>query len=91
MKTPSTHNQVGPSVFPDPSPQDKGPLKQAINDFLSAAAARSDRLNCPQCGQPMQYIDTVFWLYGEERSFPIRLPRCPCTAEPSRDALREIH
>lgn len=37
----------------------------------------------------MQFVDTIFWLYGEERRFPIRLQRCSCTAEISGQ-LRQL-
>jgi len=97
MKIQSTPNQVVPSVSPDLIYQDRGQLKQAIKDFLQAAAATPPvRLTCPRCGQPMRYVDTIFWLYGEERSFPIRLPQCPCAAEISElaqaagDALSKL-
>ena len=74
-----------PLVYPEPACVEKSPLKESIKSFLAAASsATPGPLNCLHCGRPMKYIDTVFWLYGEERSFPIRLQRCACTAEPSQ-------
>jgi hypothetical protein len=56
-------------------------LKKAIKAFLvEASGAPSPREVCPKCGQPMESVETVFWLYGEGDGFRIRVPVCGCLA-----------
>jgi len=74
--------QMTPPSFQDSTRQEKKDLKQAIKDFLfTASNIQPSHQMCPQCGQPMEYRETVFWLYGEDNGFQVRLPVCRCSTK----------
>lgn len=59
---------------------DRGHVRQQILDFFSARSASSlQPTRCPRCGQPMQYLDATFSVYGAEKQWNVRLPVCPCS------------
>jgi hypothetical protein len=81
MTKPYSCDQLTPSSFQNSNPEDKNDLKQAIKDFLFAASVTPPRHRvCPRCGQPMEYTETLFWIYGEDDSFKVRQPMCRCAA-----------
>lgn len=45
-------------------------LIQSIKDFLNSASAVE-----PCLGDPMQFLDVTFWLYGTDERWNVRLPR----------------
>lgn len=53
--------------------------RQAAKDLLLELQSRPlGNEVCLRCGQRVQYIDTTFWLYGDEGTFHIRVPECHC-------------
>lgn len=84
MKISYLRNETARVSFQNSTWQDQGQLKRAIRHFLSSISGTPQRTNvCPRCGQPMEYVDTVFRLYGEDISWNVRLPVCACVAKPN--------
>jgi hypothetical protein len=56
-------------------------LKREIREVLLTASTSPSHLDvCPRCTRPLQYVETTFWLYGDEESYRVSLPVCSCTA-----------
>lgn len=73
------YDQVGTTSSPDVSSKDH--IRQAIRDLLVAACcAPSHHELCGRCGQQVEFVETVFWLYEEESAFCISVPICACAA-----------
>lgn len=79
MKIPYLDNRTEAFSFHAPDAKDERLLTSEIKEFLSAASTKppADDI-CPRCGQQLEYINTVFFLYGEDASWDIRLPVCEC-------------
>lgn len=80
MKTPDLDDHIEAFSFRAPTVKDERLLKSEIKEFLCAASTKplADDV-CPQCGQHLEYINIVFFLYGEDARWDIRLPLCQCT------------
>ena len=66
----------------DSTEHDHRDLKQAIKNFLCAASRKKASTDvCPRCGRQMEYVDSVFSLYGADDAWNVRLPVCRCTTE----------
>lgn len=54
-------------------------IKQLVKDLLlEVGRTPSAGERCLHCGQPMEYVDTTLWFYGDEDTFSLRLPVCHC-------------
>ena len=88
MKISHPNHEMEPLSFPDPMRKHHGELKEALKDFLKAAAdTQPHEQLCPLCGQQMAYVDTNFLIYGEDSSWSIRLPVCSCATDRSAAKL----
>src|SRR5215472_13429382 len=69
--------------------RDRGPLRKAIQEFLTTSSSSLQPRVCPRCGQRMQYISATFAVYGGDREWNVQLPVCPCSLSPVGDD--EVH
>jgi hypothetical protein len=77
MATSYFHDQVRPASSQHSN--DRAILKQAIKNFLLEASSTPPHCElCRRCGEPLEYVETTFWLYGEHCPFRVRLPVCRC-------------
>jgi hypothetical protein len=64
----------------EPSPQQQ--LLQSIDDLLAAAAkTTAAQPSCSRCGKASASVPAMFWLYGTDRVWNMRLPLCACELE----------
>jgi hypothetical protein len=82
----SPHPVVHPSPSDPPPESSLAALRQAIAKLFSEARSQAaEHQLCPQCSQPMKLVQTIFYLYGTEERWIVRLPVCSCHDE--KDAL----
>jgi hypothetical protein len=71
--------------MPQP-PTEHHELVESLKQFLTAqSAAPMQAQHCSECGGPIRYLQTQFWLMGEEQGWNVGLPYCPhCQAIPNK-------
>lgn len=83
MKTSHLHEDADAVSRQDSLVRVRRNLKEDILGFLSSMSCSPRQgKTCPRCGHLMEYIDTEFWLYGEEATWQVELPVCSCATIP---------
>lgn len=64
----------------------KGEVVEFLKRFLDTQSAAPPTLQyCRDCGAPLEFLQTQFWLVGAEQGWNIALPYCPdCHPVPAK-------